>query len=111
MSKFLALTETKGYDITYIHDLVTIAKETKNYNILPDIKNLKDMGEYLVNETGHFDDPSILRDYIDYFKLGRDYTKDGCTYQGEFTNYGYLMKKEFLENENNIENEKEEEFE
>ena len=111
MSKFLALTETKGYDIIYIHDLVTIAKETKNYNILPDIKNLKDMGEYLVNETGHFDDPSLLRDYIDYFKLGRDYTKDGCTYQGEFTNYGYLMKKEFLENENNIENEKEEEFE
>ena len=39
MSKFLALTETRGYDIDYIHDLVTIAKETKNYNILPDIKN------------------------------------------------------------------------
>ena len=107
MSKFLALTETRGYDINYIHDLVEIAKETKNYNLLPDIKNLSDMGEFLVNETGHFDELSILKDYIDYYKLGRDYTKEGCVYQGEFTNYGYLMKKEFLENENNIENEEE----
>ena len=110
MTKFLALVETREYYTNYIHDLVTIAKETKNYDLLPDVKNLNDMGEYLVSETGHFDDISFLQDYINYYKLAKDYTREGNVYAGEFTNYGYLMKKEFIQEEEK-QGEKEEEFE
>ena len=111
MSKFLALMSTRDYQIKYIRDLVEYAKRTKDYELLPDVKDLKDMGKYLVNETGHFDDVSLLQDYINYYKLADDYTKKGCTYNGLYTQYGYLMEKEFIEKENKKEMENEEEFE
>ena len=111
MSKFLALMSTRDYQIKYIRDLVEYAKRTKYYELLPDVKDLKDMGKYLVNETGHFDDVSLLQDYINYYKLADDYTKKGCTYNGLYTQYGYLMEKEFIEKENKKEMENEEEFE
>lgn len=107
MQKFLALTEIKDNNINYIHDLIKCAKRTSNYDLLPNVNDLSDMGKYLVNETGHFDDISVLEEYIDYYKLAKDYTKKGHIYNGEFTEYGYIMKKEFIENEK----EEEEEFE
>ena len=67
------------------------------------------MGKYLVNETGHFDDVSLLENYIDYYKLAKDYTQKCCTYNSVFTEYGYLMEKEDLEK--NQKREEEEEFE
>lgn len=107
MQKFLAIEEIKDNKINYIHDLVNYASKTSTYNLLPNINDFSDMGRYLVNETGYFDDVSLLEDYIDYYKLAKDYTQKGCTYNGEFTEYGYLMKKENLEKEQ----EEEEEFE
>ncbi len=107
MQKFLALAEVKDSEINYIHDLVNFSKNTRNYNLLPQVNDFYDMGKYLVEETGYFDDVSVLTDYIDYYKLAKDYTKNGCTYSGEFTEYGYLMKREDLEKEQ----EDEEEFE
>lgn len=108
MQKFLALIETKDNKINYIHDLVNYASNTSKYDLLPDIHNFYDMGNYLVNETGFFDDVSILEEYIDYHRLAKDYTQKGCTYNGIFTEYGYLMEKEdFKENKK----ENEEEFE
>ena len=68
MQKFLALTEIKDNNINYIHDLIRCAKQTSNYELLPDVNDLSDMGKYLVNETGHFDDISVLEEYIDYYK-------------------------------------------
>lgn len=109
MQKFLALTQVRDSEINYIHDLVNCTKHTKNYNLLPQVNDLYDMGKYLVEETGYFDDASDLTDYIDYYKLAKDYTKNGCTYSGKFTEYGYLMKKEKLEKEQ--ENEEVEEYE
>ena len=111
MQKFLALEEIKDKNINYIHDLVECAKQISNYELLPNVNDLNDMGKYLVNETGHFDDISFLKDYIDYYKLAKDYTREGCTYNGDFTEYGYIMKKEFEENIENIENKKESEEE
>ena len=108
MQKFLALEEIKDKKINYIHDLVKCAKEISHYELLSNVNDLTDMGKYLVNETGHFDDISFLKDYIDYYKLAKDYTRKGYTYNGEFTEYGYIMKKEF---EENIENKKESEVE
>lgn len=112
MQKFLALEEIKDKKINYIYDLVNCAKQISNYELLTNVNDLDDMGKYLVNETGHFDDISFLKDYIDYYKLAKDYTREGCTYNGEFTEYGYIMKKEFEENmeSNNISREEEEEF-
>ena len=107
--KFLALLEVKDWEINYIHDLVDYASKTNRYNLLPNINDLSDMGKYLVNETGHFDDVSLLENYIDYYKLAKDYTQKGCTYNGVFTEYGYLMEKEDLEK--NQKREEEEEFE
>lgn len=111
MSKFLAMVEIKKNKISSIHDLVKCAKTIQKYELLPDVKNVREMGKYLVYETGHFDDVRFLEDYIDYNKLVKDYTQKGSQYRGEFTEYGYLMKKEFLEKESQIENENEEEFE
>jgi hypothetical protein len=111
MQKFLAIEEIKDNKINYIHDLVNCAKQTSKYNLLPNVNDFFDMGKYLVNETGHFDDVSLLEDYIDYYKLAKDYTQKGCTYNGKFTEYGYLMEKEFIEKENKEESENEEEFE
>ena len=109
MQKFLALLEVKDREINYIHDLVDYASKTNRYNLLTNINDLSDMGKYLVNETGHFDDISLLENYIDYYKLAKDYTQKGCTYNGVFTEYGYLMEKEDLEK--NQKREEEEEFE
>ena len=111
MQKFLAIEEIRDNKINYIHDLVNCAKQTSKYNLLPNVNDYFDMGKYLVNETGHFDDVSLLEDYIDYYKLAKDYTQKGYTYNGVFTEYGYLMEKEFIEKENNKEIENEEEFE
>lgn len=109
MQKFLALAEVKDSKINYIHDLIDYASKTSKYNLLPNINDFYDMGKYLVNETGHFDDVSLLEDYIDYYKLAKDYTQKGCTYNGLFTEYGYLMEKEDLDR--NQKREEEEEFE
>ena len=111
MQKFLALEEIKDKNINYIHDLVECAKQISNYELLPNVNDLNDMGKYLVNETGHFDDISFLKDYIDYYKLAKDYTREGCTYNGDFTAYGYIMKKEFEENIENKKESEEEEYE
>ncbi len=107
MTKFLSLVQARENETTYIHDLVKYARNLKNYELLYDVKNLKDMGEYLVNETGHFDEVSFLSEYIDYYKLARDYIQKGCTYNGVFTEYGYLMEKENLEKETQRDNEEE----
>ena len=111
MQKFLALEEIKDKNINYIHDLVECAKQISNYELLPNVNDLNDMGKYLVNETGHFDDISFLKDYIDNYKLAKDYTREGCTYNGDFTEYGYIMKKEFEENIENKKESEEEEYE
>ena len=111
MQKFLALEEIEDKKINYIHDLVECAKQICNYELLPNVNDLNDMGKYLVNETGHFDDISFLKDYIDYYKLAKDYTRKGYTYNGEFTEYGYIMKKEFEENIENKKESEEEEYE
>lgn len=111
MCKFLALEYTKSDTIKNINDLINCTKQISNYNILPQVSDYNDMGRYLVNETGHFDEVSLLEDYIDYDRLARDYTKNGCVYSGEFTEYGYLMEKESkeeIENKNiDFEDEKE----
>lgn len=109
MQKFLAIEEIKDNKINYIHDLVNCAKQTSKYNLLPNVNDFFDMGKYLVNETGHFDEVGILEDYIDYYKLAKDYTQKGHTYSGRFTEYGYLLEKENLDR--NQKNENEEEFE
>lgn len=111
MQKFLAIEEIKNNKINYIHDLVDCAMQTSKYNLLPNVNDFFDMGKYLVNETGYFDEVSILEDYIDYYKLAKDYTQKGHTYSGVFTEYGYLMEKEFVEKESKEEIENEEEFE
>ncbi len=107
MQKFLALAEVKDSKINYIHDLIDYASKISKYNLLPNINDFYDMGKYLVNETGHFDDVSLLEDYIDYYKLAKDYTQKGCTYNGLFTEYGYLMEKEDIDRNQKKENEEE----
>ena len=111
MSKLVAILEANENSITNFEQIVEYAKNTKQYEVIPDIKNYDDMGRYLVNETGHFDDVSHLEDYIDYEKLAKDYTQKGYTYNGDFTSSGFLIKKEEFEIENNKPKEEEEELE
>lgn len=108
MKKFLALVYVQKDQINDMNDLLNCAKATKNYELLPEVKNLTDMGRYLVEETGYFNDVSFLEDYIDYYKLARDYTQKGCTYSGSFTEHGYLIRKELEENISKEEQEEDE---
>lgn len=103
--KLLAILELKRDDISNINGAVKYANKVKEYNLLKDVNNLTDMGKYLVEETGHFDEVSLLSDYIDYEGLACDYIKSGYVYAGKFTKFGYLMKKE--EFQNNQEDEEE----
>lgn len=105
VTKFVALLECKEMDVNSFEDIVKLTEEIKNYELLPDIKNAKEMGKYLVNETAHFDDVTLLADYIDYERLAEDYTRNGCTYSGRYTGLGYLMEKESFELEQNEEEE------
>lgn len=107
IAKFVALLEYKEMDVNSFKDIIKLTEEIKKYELLPDIQNAKAMGEYLVNETGHFDNVSELAEYIDYERLAEDYTRNGCTYSGRYTALGYLMEKESFELEQN----EEEEFE
>lgn len=111
MSKLIAILEANQNNITNFEQIVEYAKNTKQYEVISDIKNYEDMGRYLVNETGHFDDVSHLEDYIDYEKLAKDYTQKGYTYNGDFTSTGFLIKKQDFELVNDKSNEEEEEFE
>lgn len=111
MSKLVAILEANENNITNFEQIVEYAKNTKQYEVIPDIKNYEDMGRYLVNETGHFDDVCHLEDYINYEKLAKDYTQKGYTYNGDFTSSGFLIKKEEFEIEINKPKEEEEEFE
>ena len=106
MIKFLSLADVKENKITNINDLAEIASNIKKYELIPDIQNYEQLGKYLVKETGHFEDVYILDDYINYEQLAKEYTKKGYTYNGDFTEFGYLIKNKNLENEN----ENEEEF-
>lgn len=105
IAKFVALLEYKEMDVNSFEDIVKLTEEIKNYELLPDIQNAKEMGKYLVNETAYFDDVSLLAEYIDYERLAEDYTRNGCTYSGRYTELGYLMEKESFELEQNEEEE------
>lgn len=109
MCKFIAMLETSKNIITSAEDIILLSEKVDEYNILLDVKNYEDMGKYLVEETGHFDDMSTLIDYINYEKLAKDYTRDGQTYSGHFTDIGYLMKKEEWELEQDKEGKENEE--
>lgn len=112
MCKFIAILETSKNTITSAEDIIILSEKVNEYNILLDVKNYEDMGRYLVEETGHFDNISTLMDYINYEKLAKDYTRNGQTYNGHFTDVGYLMKKEEWEMEQDkIDKESEEEIE
>lgn len=60
-----------------------------DYNLIPDINNEYDLGYYYLEESGLYDIPKFLRNYIDYEAFGRDITFDG---RGNFTSYGWLEK-------------------
>lgn len=101
ITKLIAILEHKEEDINSFKDIIKLTEEINKYELLSDIKTSIDMGKYLVNETGYFDDVSLLKDYIDYGKLANDYTRNGCVYSGTFTEVGYLMEKESFELEQN----------
>lgn len=109
--KFVSVLEAKENIISDFDQVVEYAKNIRQYEVIPDITNHEEMGKYLVNETGHFDDVSTLDDYINYEKLSKDYTEKGYTYAGDFTRYGFLIKKEELEMINASDSKEDEEFE
>ncbi len=107
MRKFVAIIDAKEDIIINFRQIVEYAKNIRQYEVIPDIKNYFDMGKYLVYETGHFDDVSHLEDYINYERLARDYTQKGYTYNGDFTRTGFLIEKEDLVIDKNKEEEEE----
>ena len=105
--KLLAVLSTNQGQIANIKDMIEYANNLEKYNFLPNVKDLEDMGKYFFREVDFIQDLDILKKYINYEELAKDYIKGLSEKEGIFTEYGYLTKIE----EGRTEKIEEEEFE
>lgn len=81
MKKVEAIMEYEGYGIMEAID------KMDEYQLYTDITNEYDLGYYWMVESGCYEIPKHLENYIDYERFGRDITFDG---RGMFTENGWL---------------------
>lgn len=105
--KLLAVLSTNQGQIANIKDMIEYANNLEKYNFLPNVKDLEDMGKYFFREVDFIQDLDILKKYINYEELAKDYIKGLSEKEGIFTEYGYLTEIE----EGKTEKIEEEEFE
>ena len=84
---FSAAVDSGNYG-TEISDYINLAESVADIRLIPDIETDADYGRYIV-ETGYINVPDDLRPYIDYERIGRDWS-----YDGTMTSYGYLENSE-----------------
>lgn len=77
--------------VEYVEDILKIINDSNldNYHFYPDVKNDEELGEYIVNELAIYDIPENLVYYIDYEKIGHDWSINNS---GLFTQNGYIEK-------------------
>ena len=80
---FCAAVESGNYG-SDIQDYINIAESVDDIRLISDIESDADFGRYIV-ETGYINVPDDLKPYIDYERIGRDWSYDGTQ-----TSYGYL---------------------
>ena len=80
---FCAAVESGNYG-SDIQDIINIAESVDDIRLISDIESDADYGRYIV-ETGYINVPDDLKPYIDYERIGRDWSYDGTQ-----TSYGYL---------------------
>ena len=64
--------------------LIEAVENVDNYSFYPDVKNDYDLGYYWLVDSGCYDVPDFLENYIDFEQYGAD------NYNGEYTSYGYI---------------------
>lgn len=105
--KLLAMLSINRRKITNVRDVIEYAINLDKYNFLPNVKDLEDMGKYFFKEIDFIQDLDVLKKYINYEELAKDYIKGLSEKEGIFTEYGYITEIE----ENQKEKIEEEEFE
>lgn len=83
--KLQAICETECYSSP--DDVLEFIDSLNNYSLTEGVKNEFDYGYYLTHKSGLIEVPAHLKDYIDYERLGSDYSQDG-----DFTSFGYLER-------------------
>ena len=73
-----------------LDNVLRVADELDQYELLGDIRNDRDLGAHLV-ETGWKQFPDYVLPYLDYAAIGLEYRSErGCSFNGG----GYVRKKE-----------------
>ena len=85
LEKLEAIIEYDG--MGGIEGLDSLIDELDNYILYADIESDYDLGYYWIEESGCYDIPSFLQNYIDYESFGRDIRLNGS---GSFTKYGWI---------------------
>lgn len=70
-----------------IKDLINLAQNLDNYNLISDVKNAQDYGFYLIDECCCLEIPDAVQPYFDYEAYGRDSMMNDS---GTLTDNGYV---------------------
>ena len=73
-----------------LDDVLCVADELDQYELLGDIRNDRDLGAHLV-ETGWMQFPDYVLPYLDYAAIGLEYRSE---HGGSFNGGGYVRKKD-----------------
>lgn len=92
--KLLAVLSINRRQITNIRDVIEYTNNLNKYNFLPNVKDLEDMGKYFFKEIDFIQDLDVLKKYINYEELAKDYIKGLSEKEGIFTEYGYITEIE-----------------
>lgn len=86
--------------VTDMQDAINLTESLDNFDVIPDINNDYDLGNYYVEEAGIYDLSQMgnLANYIDYESFGRDVRLEEG---GDFCNCGYVRQDGDIEGEYN----------
>lgn len=80
LDKAKAITEYEGISF------VEATEDMDDYTFYPDVRDNEDLGKYWLVESGCYEIPDFLENYIDFESFG----EDNCN--GEYTSYGYIER-------------------
>jgi antirestriction protein len=92
--KFSAIAENEDYNI---EELINIIYNLDCWDLYPELKNYKDVGEYFFYELQAINIPDNIIGYFDFEAFGRDIHLDNCS--GYFSSYGYVIQVDTITKE------------
>lgn len=71
----------------YASQIKQLAENIDQFEFIPDVHTLEELGRYMIQSSEHFDYDENLERFYDYEKYGRHYAEER---QGGFTESGYI---------------------